>query len=196
MASVDDKEAEKQTRKRNTGKVFEAAIKDAVPDHCLLIRIPDPPQSFVRSSATKFSRQNPCDYLCYDSDTGLLHCWELKTTSGKSMGFETEDDDGKTKMIHRHQIRGLYEFSRHDGVKAGFIFNFRHFEDTPEYIETTYYMDVNDFMKMTASIDKRSFNEIDAVMHGAKRIHGTKKRKRFSWDIDTFLKQNFKRIGD
>lgn len=196
MTFVNESKDIKASKKKNTGKIFEGAIKDAIPDHCLLIRIPDPPQSFIKSGAARFSRQNPCDYLCYDSDTGILHCWELKTTAGKSMGFESEDDDGHTKMIHRHQIQGLYDFSKHAGVEAGFIFNFRHFENTSDYIETTYYMDINDFIKMTNLIEKKSFNEIDAVLYGAKRISGNKKRKRFTWDIDTFLKQNFKKIGD
>lgn len=187
-----EKDKSKPTKKKNTGKLFEAAIKSSTPLHCLLIRIPDPPQSFIKSENTRFSRQNPCDYLCYDSDTGLLHCWELKTTSAKSMSFEDIDSDEiQSKMIHKHQILGLLDFSKYKGVKAGFLFNFRHFEGEPNYIETTYYMDVNDFLKMTKSIDKKSFNEIDAALYGAKRIDGVKKRTRFSWDIDGFLKSQF-----
>ena len=50
---------------------------------------------------------------------------------------------------------------------------------------------MNDFLKMTKSIDKKSFNEIDAALYGAKRIDGVKKRTRFSWDIDGFLKSQF-----
>ena len=183
---------DKPVKKKNTGKLFEAAIKAAIPPHCLLIRIPDPPQSFIKSENTRFSRQNPCDYLCYDSDTGLLHCWELKTTSAKSMSFEDiESKEPQSKMIHKHQILGLLNFSEYKGVEAGFLFNFRHFEGEPNYIETTYYMDVNDFLKMTKAIDRKSFNEIDAVLYGAKRINGIKKITRFSWDIDGFLKSQF-----
>lgn len=174
---------------KNSGKIFEEAIKSSIPSYCLLIRLPDPPQSFVQSKSTRFSHKNPCDYICYDSENKKLWCLELKTTSSKSMSFENiHNNDSESKMIHRHQTRGLLEFSKYDGVVAGFIFNFRHFEGEPNYNEMTYFMEVNDFQKMCDSIGKKSFNEIDAILYGAKKIKGVKKRTRFKWDIDEFFK--------
>ena len=174
---------------KNVGKAFEADWKKSVPDYCLLIRLPDPPHSFTKRSDTRFSVKNPCDYICYDSESRLLYCLELKTTSSKSMSFENIHSDEKdNKMIHRHQTKALLEFSKYEGVIAGFVFNFRHFEGEPNYNEMTYFMEANDFQRMCDSINKKSFNEIDAVLYGARRIDGKKKRTRFSWDVDGLLK--------
>ena len=175
---------------KNTGKIFESAIKSSIPPYCLLIRLPDPPQSFVQSKATRFSHKNPCDYICYDSDSGTLYCLELKTTGYKSMSFENiHNDDNESKMIHKHQTIGLLEFSKYNGVVSGFLFNFRHFEGEPNYNEMTYFMEVNDFQNMCDNIGKKSFNEVDIILNGAKRIDGTKKRTRFTWDMDSFFKE-------
>ena len=105
------------------------------------------------------------------------------------MSFENIHSDEKdNKMIHRHQTKALLEFSKYEGVIAGFVFNFRHFEGEPNYNEMTYFMEANDFQRMCDSINKKSFNEIDAVFYGARRIDGKKKRTRFSWDVDGLLK--------
>lgn len=174
---------------KNVGKQFEAAIKQAIPSYCLTIRIPDPPQSFKQSDALRFSPRNPCDYIVYDSNDGKLWCLELKTTSGTSMGFENIDGSDKTKrMIKAHQTKSLLEFSRFNGVVAGFLFNFRHFEGEPNYIETTYFMEVNRFQSMCNKLNKKSFTEADAILNGAIKIRGIKKRSRFTWDIESLFK--------
>lgn len=175
---------------KNTGKIFENAIKESIPSHCLLIRLPDPPQSFAKSSTTRFSRPNPCDYICYDSNSGKLWCLELKTTASKSMSFENiHTNDKESKMIHRHQTKGLLEFSKYNGVIAGFLFNFRHFEGKPNYNELTYFMEVNDFQNMCDNIGKKSFNEIDIILNGAIKVSGVKKRTRFNWNIDSLMRE-------
>ena len=46
----------------NVGKKFEEDIKKSIPDYCLTIRIPDPPQSFTKRSDTRFSVKNPFDF--------------------------------------------------------------------------------------------------------------------------------------
>lgn len=174
---------------QNVGKKFEDAIKRSVPDYCLLIRIPDPPQSFTKRSDTRFSVKNPCDYICYDSKNRLLYCLELKTTSSKSMSFDNiKSDEEQNHMIHRHQIEGLMKFADFDNVVAGFLFNFRHFEGTDKSFETTYFQDVDSFNKMCDNVDKHSFNEIDLCMSGnIKKIIGQKKRTRYTWDLDSFF---------
>ena len=175
---------------KNSGKIFEDAIKASIPEHCLLIRLPDPPQSFGRSEHLRFSRPNPCDYICHNSEDGKLWCLELKTTSGKSISFENIYSDKKeSRMIHKHQTLGLLEFSKHNRVVSGFLFNFRLSEGTPEYDEHTYFMEVNDFQKMCDSIGKKSFNEKDIMLYTAIPLAGIKKKVRFVWDIDTLFKE-------
>lgn len=174
---------------KNTGKVFESDWKKSVPDHCLLIRLPDPPHSFTKSETTRFAVKNPCDYICYDTKTKVLHCWELKTTKYKSMSFDDIDsDEPESKMVKRHQIKALGEFSMYDNVVAGFVLNFR---DEKNNVERTYFQNADDFIGMCGKIGKKSFNEIDLIMNGAIKVSGVKKRVRYTWDVAEMLKMQY-----
>lgn len=172
---------------KNSGKIFEEDFKKSIPDYCLLIRLPDPPQSFTQRSDTRFSKKNPCDFIMYDSKSRLLFALELKTTKYKSMSFDDiNNSEEQNKMIHRHQIIGLTNYSKYDGVCAGFIFNFR---DEKNNVERTYFQRIDDFNKMANKIDKKSFNELDLIVDGnAIKLCGEKKRTHYIWNIDEFLK--------
>ena len=171
---------------KNMGKVFESQFKKSVPDYCLLIRLPDPPQSFTQRSDTRFSVKNPCDFIMFDTKSKTMFALELKTTKYKSMNFDRLDDEksSSSKMIHRHQILGLLNFSEYENVVAGFLFNFR---DEENNIERTYFQDINMFMEMYNNIDKKSFNEIDLILNGAIKIDSIKKRVNYVYDIEKFL---------
>lgn len=171
---------------KNYGKVFEQQFKISVPDYCLLHRLRDSAQSFNQSNLTRFTWDNPCDFMLFDSIARILYCLELKTTKNKYMTFEDIDSETqRIKMIHKHQILSLLEFSKFDNVMAGFIFNFR---DEVHNMERTYFQDVISFLKMCKSINKSSFNEIDLVLNGAIKINGIKQRVKYTWNIDEFLK--------
>ena len=171
---------------KNYGKAFEQQFKISVPDYCLLHRLRDSAQSFNQSNLTRFAWDNPCDFLLFDSIARILYCLELKTTKNKYMTFEDIDsDEQQNKMIHKHQILSLLEFAKFENVMAGFIFNFR---DEVHNMERTYFQDAVSFNKMCKSINKSSFNEMDLLLNGAIKINGTKKRVKYTWDIDEFLK--------
>ena len=120
----------------NSGKKFEKQFRLSVPDYCLLQRLNDPPQSFTQSKSTKFSIKNPCDFFMFDSISHILYCLELKTTKYRSMSFEDiKSDEKQNKMIHKHQILSLLDFSNFENVTAGFILNFR---DEKSGVERTY----------------------------------------------------------
>lgn len=179
---------------KNKGKLFEESIRDSIDkEKHLLVRLNDQPQSFANTA--KFSLKNPFDYLLFDSKT--LWCLELKSTKNKSFSFEDiNGDNDENKMIHRHQIFGLQKHAKYENVEAGFIFNFRHFEDDADkYFETTYYQSIDDFLKMIKNIGKKSFNEIDVVLNGAVKIQGIKKRKRYTWDIGSLIEQYNKNVN-
>ena len=53
--------------------------------------------------------------------------------------------------------------------------------DTDDFIE------INKFQKMCESINKKSFNIMDLVLYGAKKIDGSKKRTRWYWDLEEFF---------
>lgn len=155
---------------KGSGKVFEACYKDSMPNYCYLVRLNDPPQSFQKTA--KFSPKNPYDYLCYDTKHRILMPTELKTTKFKSMSLS---------MIRGHQIEGLGKAAEYPNVFPCFLFNFR---DEDSGVERCYAQHIVDFNKMTIDINKKSFNEIDLLSHGAINLDGKKKIKYYRWDID------------
>jgi hypothetical protein len=174
---------------QNVGKRFESAIKDAIPDYVLLLRLNDSPWGFKQSNMTRFTLQQPCDYVAFDTNSKMLYFIELKSTKNRSINFDDiNSDEEQGKMIKKHQILGLQKFSEYKNVNAGFIFNFRHFEDDKdEYLETTYFQSIGDFMHMINNINKKSFDEINLIQHNAIKISGEKKRVRFRWDMNEFF---------
>lgn len=168
---------------KNVGKVFEDSVKQSIPDHILLIRLNDSPQAFKQSNLTRFTPRNPFDYICFDTQTKTLFCLELKSTSNKYMSFEDiHCDKDQSGMIHKHQTLGLLKCAVYPNVVAGFLLNFR----LPEN-ELTYFIEVSQFQKMCESINKKSFNLMDLVLYGAKKISGFKKRTRWYWDLNEFF---------
>lgn len=171
---------------KNVGKVFEEQFKKSVPDNILLIRLNDSPQAFKKSDLTRFTPKNPFDYICFNTRTRTLFCLELKSTSNKYMTFEDiYSDEEQNSMIHKHQTLGLLKCSDYSNVIAGFLLNFR-FEDK----ELTYFIEVNKFQEMCESINKKSFNLMDLVLYGAKKINGCKKRTRWIWNLDELFEMN------
>lgn len=169
----------------NIGKLFEQQFKKSVPSNCYLLRLNDPPQSFIKSSTTRFSPNNPFDFILFDTTNRLLMCVELKTTKYKSISFEDENDDKhQSRMIHIHQINGLTNASKFNHVVAGFLFNFR---DEKNDMERCYWQNIEDFNKMIVDINKKSFNEMDLLLNNAVKVEGTKKIKHYTWDIDSLL---------
>lgn len=177
---------------KNSGKKFEELFKNSVNrEKHLLIRIPDPPQSFIKSEYSKFSNENPCDFILYDTDTNLMYLLELKTTKYKSMNFQLNEDDNQHKMIKYHQINSLTKYSKYNGVISGFVFNFR---DEEHQIERTYFQNIIDFNNMVNKLDKKSFNEINLLTNNSIKINGNKKRVNYKWDVEKLLKIISKRV--
>lgn len=169
----------------NSGKIFEDDFKSSTDkDRCLLLRLNDQPQVFAKTA--KFSLKPPCDFILYDSKTNLLVPLELKTTKYKSMSYEDiNEENPNNAMIHKHQLEKLLEFSQYNGVKAGFLLNFRT-EDTN--IQRTYYISIQNFLDMCKKINKKSVNEIDLITVGkAIKVDGVKKRTRYIWNINQLL---------
>ena len=168
---------------QNAGKIFENAIKGSFPDYCLVIRLPDPPQSFGQSEGLRFSNKNPCDYVAFDSLHRKFLTLELKSTKSSSFSVQRIKEE-KSKMIKLHQIKALTEFAEYDHVIAGFIFNIR---DEKNATERTYFQYISDFNRMMSELNKASCNEKDIIAYNAIEIHGEKKRTRYTWKVDEFL---------
>lgn len=176
---------------KNVGKQFEAVVKSNMPSYLKIIRIPDPPQSFIQRSDTKFSKKNPYDFEAFDSIHRISYSFELKSVSQKYLTFHTckkDEEDGKSANIQWHQIDGLTKASEYDNCLAGFMFNFR--LDNGEQL--LYFMNIRDFNKFLKSTNKRSLNIIDVSLNGGVKINGEKLRKNYKWNLDDFLKSQSK----
>lgn len=167
----------------NIGKVFEEQIKKSVPEYALLYRLPDAAQAFGGGSSLRFSYKNPFDFLLWDSLSHTLYALEMKTVNGKSISFErTKEDYGD---IHFHQINGLSNWNKYDGIICGFIIEFRE-------LEKTIFLDISDFNMLVTIIQKKSFCYNDLHKYNIKHteIQQTKARSRYTYNINNFLLHN------
>lgn len=165
----------------NIGKQFESAIQKAVPkDYAMIYRLPDSAQSFGTNSNLRFSRKNPFDYILWDSIGRNLYALELKTVKGKSISFERNKQE--SGQIHYHQICGLNEWSKYSGTICGFIIEFRE-------IETTIFLNITEFNKLSVAIQKKSFTLRDLEDGGLDFviIKQEKARTKFKYDMVGFL---------
>ena len=177
---------------QNKGKIFESDLSVSFPDYCMKHRLRDSAQSFTTHSDTRFSWDNECDFFLFDTKVRLLYAIECKTTKFKSMNWESKEEyeqnklakKSTTKLIKYHQIKSLNGFADYDNVVPCFILNFRN-EGLNE--QRTYFMHIDNFMKMIETINKKSFDEIDIIQNGAIKINGQRKRTRYTWDMDEFL---------
>lgn len=109
----------------------------------------------------------------FHNDTRTLYLLELKSTKSSSIPYT---------MIKQNQIDGLTESSSNTLV-AGFIFNYR------EKDNSTYFMMIDDFKDMQKNLDKKSFNISDLREYGAIPINSEKKRTRYKYDTEKFVKE-------
>lgn len=83
-------------------------------------------------------------------------------------------------MIRQNQIDGLLEASKHNLV-AGFILNFRNENND------TFFITIDEFIDLTKSINKKSFNVKDLESIGAIHIESTKKRTRYTYNMSDLI---------
>ena len=159
---------------QNEGKKFEQDFANSVnKDECWLYRLRDNAASFGGSTNTRFASSNICDYIMYHNKTRTLYLLEMKSTKSSSIPYT---------MIRDNQIKELTESSKHMLV-AGFILNYR------EKQNATYFMLIDDFNDMKSELKKKSFNIEDLEKYGAIKINSTKKRTRYVYDIDGFIRE-------
>lgn len=179
---------------RNVGKVFEEDFKNSVPEYVICTRLRDAPQVFKKTA--RYSHENPCDFLLFDSKRGIFSAFELKTTKNKFMTFDSlfEGENTKTSnTIHKHQIIGLSKYKKYNRVNSGFIFCFRNPNNA---YQDAYYLDVVDFIKMVSKLNKKSFNLNDLEQCPYIKLNGKKKRTRYEWDIEELLNELYRRNTD
>lgn len=176
----------KSKPKQNSGKRFEGDVSSSVPSHIFVHRLNDSAQAYNNSKKTSFCWNNKCDFFLFRKP--ILIAVECKSTKYKSMSVQMDKNDSDSSMIKHHQIESLKGISKHDGVVAGFLFNFRHFEGEENSFETTYFQSIDAFLNMMKNINKKSFNEIDLInSKDYIRVCGELKRSHYRWDISKLL---------
>ena len=156
---------------KNEGKKFEEDFMDSVPDTCWVYRLRDNASSFANGKNTRFTSRNICDYIMYDDLSKSLFLIECKSTKSKSIPIA---------MIRENQIDGLKKASEHN-LTAGILVNFRNDNND------TFFVEINKFIHMTKSINKKSFNINDFENVGAIKVKNTKKRTRYRYNIECLI---------
>lgn len=107
------------------------------------------------------------------------------------MTFYRDDftNDGKkhTFMVKKNQILGLQESSKYKGVVSGFLLNWRK-------TNHTYFLSIGQFLEMTNTMNKKSFNENDVIDANAYLVDQELKRTNYKYNIQKFIdefKENY-----
>lgn len=156
---------------KNEGKLFEQDFKNSVPETCWVYRLRDSTSSFANGGNTRFTSSNICDYIIFDGIFKRLFLVECKSTKGTSVPLS---------MIRSNQLQGLLDASEHSLV-AGFLINFRNTNND------TFFITISNYIKMISSSNKKSFNIGDLVKYDALKIESTKKRTRYTYDIQKMI---------
>ena len=174
----------------NEGKKFEKDIKESFENQGIwLLRLSDSSLSWQHEKTSRFTVNNPCDFLAYNKP--YLFALECKSTKYRSLSFTI--DPKENAMIKAHQINSLVNFSLVDGIYAGFILNFRNEDDVSKGV--TYWLSIKDFSDFINETDKKSINRLDVVQHNGIIIDQKLKRTRFTYDIQKLINDITKEGG-
>lgn len=122
----------------------------------------------------------------FNDNTKTLYALEMKSTQG-SLTYWREDFEDKEKHnsfnIKKNQILGLQKWSAY-AIVCGLIFNFRNKDNR------TFFVMIDDFINYTSALSKKSINMNDVLEMNPIEIFSEKKRTRYRYDIENFLKES------
>lgn len=129
------------------------------------------------SSKLRFSQHSPCDCMLFDGE--YFYTLELKSIGTNSISFER--DKKEKAVIHKYQIDSLLKFSKYRNVISGFLLDFRS-------SNTTYFLQINEFINMISNLNKKSFNEKDMFKWcNPFEIKKRKMKVNYKYDVENFL---------
>ena len=146
------------------------------------LRLKDSAGSYSFGNKSRFTPSNPYD--CFAFYKSYLFPMELKSTKGTSISFQKSKKENGA-MIKFHQIEGLTLADSYNNVYAGFIFDFRESD--------TFWMGISDFNKFLQSTTKKSINKNDIIQFNGIKINKSKKRTRYSYDIEKLFSEIIRR---
>lgn len=172
--------------KTSLGKKFEKNFGDsAKQDGIFTHRLKDTDLSYNGNSVSSFTPSNKCDYYFLGNvkdGRGTLFGVECKSTKYSSIGIQTSPEDPE-KMIKYKQIQSLIELSMYEGIKSGFVLNFR---DDDTNMEDTYYISIEDFSTFLNETHKKSINKADCELRGL-YVESKLKRTNYKYNVKKML---------
>lgn len=109
---------------RNLGKILEQDIQQSCKEQQLFFyRIKDVNPMFLKPNSNV--SKNDYDSFIYRKPN--LFPVEFKSTGQRSISYDE-------KIIKAHQIKALTDATTYEGLIAGFIFNFREFDNTTVFV--------------------------------------------------------------
>lgn len=176
----------------NQGKNLETDLKMSAKQQGLFFyRIKDVNPLFLKSN-TKVSK-NDFDSFIYKKPN--LFPIELKSTQSKSISFNE-------KIIKSHQIKALEDAAKYDGLIAGFIMNFRGFNNE------TYFIHINEFVKLKFNAEnqikehtyKSKLNKSSISLDNCREIGvqvlNKKKQVKYTYYVNKLLDELIDMYGD
>lgn len=161
---------------KDAGKQFEQEIKASIPPEFFVERYKDDTAGF-RGVA------NPADFRLYKYPLTFLV--ELKSHKGKSIPLS---------KIRNSQLTGMRKAHYHYGVYCGFLLNYRDLEET-YYIAfnnlVIKYYNITDKGEYEPKPDGRKSIPVEWCREVGIRIPQTKKRVRYSYDLESWLGRYF-----
>lgn len=172
---------------RNVGKIFEDAFFKSVPNQILVKRLNDNTSAWSGGNNTRFSADNECDFILFDTNNRNFIALELKTTKENSLTFWREDFETKGKkqsyVIRKCQILGLEKWANYKNTICGFIINFRNNNND------TYFVNIKDFLAYTKTLDKKSINQNDILTMNPVKVENKLMRTNYKYNVDTLLRE-------
>ena len=94
------------------------------------------------------------------------------------------EEKGKKKSfnIKKNQIQGLQKWSSYL-MNCGLVINFRNKQNR------TFYIPINEFIKYTSTLDKKSINMDDVLQMNPIEIENKLLRTNYKYDLDKFLQE-------
>ena len=168
---------------KNPGKEFEEALKQSAKDQGIFFyRIKDVPTMMLKQGAK--TSQNNFDSFIYKKPN--LFPVELKSTAQKSISFEE-------KIIKKHQIQALEDAAKYDGVVAGFIFNFRKYDNFTAFIHIKDFLEIQYLSqnqisehRFKSKLNKSSIG-LDICKEVGIEIKNYKKKVKYQYYINSLL---------
>lgn len=191
----------KKEKKKNFGKLFEEDFSNSVNSYgksYFIQRLQDSASSWNGGRMSRFTINNPFDYLCFNGHK--LLCLELKSTKDKNLTIqqvkhiitkEKEKYEKTSGDIKVNQIEGLIKAKDYPNTYGYFIINFREFNKTfalsIENFCNVMEIDSEDYLTNKEKITVKKSINYDQVKKYGLLIPQQVKICRYKYDIETLF---------